>query len=195
MGIVGIGVGGRLARKKCNGWRIVAALALCHPSLLHISCSPPTTWGRNKHRDQCWVEKLGGEKNPEERGLVGPFPLAWDGGRDREERAAIVQIVQIVEGKQELGEEGRGGCTMQYNLVESAEERDILCSSSSSSSSLDASSCRSVPDAITSLPARSSTQHQEEEDQLFCSGGSSFKMRDFARILKLLFRFSEPEVN
>ena len=84
---------------------------------------------------------------------------------------------------------------MQYNLVESAEERDILCSGGSSSS-LDASSCRSVPDAITSLPARSSTQHrEEEEDQLFCSGGSSFEMRDFARILKLLFRFSEPEVN
>ena len=78
MGIVGIGVGGRLARKKCNGWRIVAALALCHPSLLHISCSPTRTWGRNKHRDQCWVEKPGGEKIPEEHGRVGPLPLAWD---------------------------------------------------------------------------------------------------------------------
>ena len=169
MGIVGIGVGGRLARKKCNGWRIVAALALCHPSLLHISCSPTRTWGRNKHRDQCWVEKPGGEKNSWRAwpGWTITAGMGW--GRDREERAAIVQIVQIVqivEGKQELGEEGRGGCTMQYNLVESAEERDILLS---------------VGSWHHHLPASKIVNSASGGRSTFLFWRSSFKTRDFAK--------------
>ena len=93
--------------------------------------------------------------------------MGW--GRDREERAAIVQIVQIVqivEGKQELGEEGRGGCRMQYNLVESAEERDILLS---------------VGSWHHHLPASKIVNSASGGRSTFLFWRSSFKTRDFAK--------------
>ena len=66
----------------------------------------------------------------------------------------IVQIVQMVDGKQELGrKEGEGECTMLYptkpttlcnvhrRLADSKEEEEWM----------ETSSCRSVPDTINSL--------------------------------------------